>query len=83
VRRYKAGEPIRAIAARYAIQESIVRYHAHKRGLRRRIIRIKSEMATTIPKKEVVSGWERISRLKYVRRHRHTDGDQAATAARS
>jgi hypothetical protein len=42
VRRYKAGEPIRAIAARYAIQESIVRYHAHKRGLRRRIIRSKS-----------------------------------------
>jgi hypothetical protein len=40
--RYKAGELIRAIAARYAIQESIVRYHAHKRGLRRRIIRSKS-----------------------------------------
>ena len=33
VRRYKAGESVRAIAALYAIQPSMVRYHARKRGL--------------------------------------------------
>ena len=42
VRRYKAGEPVRAIARRYDIQPSIVRYHARKRGLRKQIIRSKS-----------------------------------------
>lgn len=42
VRRYKAGEPVRAIAAHYAIQPSIVRYHARKRGLPRRTIQSES-----------------------------------------
>lgn len=36
VRRFKTGEPVCAIAARYDIRPQVVSYHAQMRNLRRR-----------------------------------------------